>query len=186
VVLAGYWSAALQSDDPSVYVPVGTATYDISMADSARNFENGLTALVRKLNMAGKAVLVFKDVPMFTFDPVDRVKLLYMPARMAAADALKHGLERDLILDLRAPKSELRKDSSATIVEIAVANLDVTLVDPRSVLCDVETCAYGASGSLYYTDGQHLSAVGAAKVMTNAAWAIAGLPGGDPAVASIP
>jgi peptidoglycan/LPS O-acetylase OafA/YrhL len=162
VFVAGYWSAPfaeehlgqrfIASDRPGVSVT----------PEASRTFlRTGIDATVAYLAAAGKTVVLVKDVPMFSFNPVRAVAAQAIPARRQLAEALHMPPSGDgrSAADFTLTN---RDDLSHRYIDEAGRHAPYPLVlDPAATLCTQGQCRYGDGSHLFYVDFQHLSTAGA-------------------------
>jgi peptidoglycan/LPS O-acetylase OafA/YrhL len=176
VVIAGFWSAPFsQREEDFRYVPV-TKRMDLSrylpiphnsgVPDEAsrKYLEYGLESEVEQLRTAGKRVLIIKDAPQFTFNPVRYTISRYIPIRRNLEKLLSPGPKLIEYASGRAPVYDDFQES-AVIDEIAARHSNVQVYDLREKLCDSRGCTFFSDDKLLYIDPNHLSQVGAEKAL---------------------
>jgi hypothetical protein len=168
VVLAGYWSAPYDdARQGQRYVRTGGAGGKVGPVTPADGDElaDGLAATIRRLQLAGKKVVLVQDVPMFDFDPVRTVATAWIPARRTVATLL--GLPASgPVFHAAARQVRNSADRSRTLINsIGGADARITVLDPWTSLCQDKQCFYGDGRQLYYTDAQHLNEAGAGLLL---------------------
>jgi peptidoglycan/LPS O-acetylase OafA/YrhL len=147
VALGGYWPTGLTlTDARGEQAPLAVA----------------LAQTIGRLRALNKQVILVQDVPVYRFDPYDRVVGGAMPLRARLTTALG-GVAGD---GERGGYGDIDADPARPIVASA-ARTDpaVHLIDPRATLCDRRGCRYRSSTALYYADVQHLTGPGAIAVV---------------------
>jgi len=167
VLITGFWSANFKSEDLGErFVRDGEAASSVSPAASRKNLEAGLDAAVARLESAGKHVVLIKDVPLFDFDPLRRMIANFIPLRRRLSRVLSPGADLDTG---EAPTADVTNevDPSAGIIDrVAAGHPLIQVVDPKPAFCTADRCRFAAGQDLYYTDYQHLSALGAMQALT--------------------
>jgi peptidoglycan/LPS O-acetylase OafA/YrhL len=166
VVVAGYWSDPLYSEDRSED-DIGESA-DSKKAIPAKNavlFEQGLDTIVSGLRKSGKVVYVVQDDPGFAFDPVKflRNKLIW-PRRELANLLASNGPDYP---DEIAPELNATAAASArTMIDrVIAANPGVRVVDPRGAFCVRAGCRFAIADQTLYVDENHLSQLGAQRAL---------------------
>jgi peptidoglycan/LPS O-acetylase OafA/YrhL len=153
-----------------IYVPdqlSGSPTAQSSDQNTA-NLTAGLKNEIEDLESVGKRVVLIDDFPEFTFDPVESVRYRRMPLRRALNRLLLsdepeqwQSTSQDASLELIPAK----RAASAEFVGLAKRDSKLTLVSLNDQFCQKGQCNFATDSELYYFDGDHLSDVGAMKVM---------------------
>lgn len=81
VWLAGYWSAPFVEESEGARFVIDGDKSTVTPTGSSANLQLGLRSAIAELEAAGKQVVVVKDVPLFNFDPVRRLRSEFIPAR---------------------------------------------------------------------------------------------------------
>lgn len=162
VVLAAYWSAALSGVDR--YVPEDRASEAVSIEESSGNLLVGLQNGIDRLLAAGKKVVLVKDTPIFDFHPVRRMASMQIPFRRLLDRALNGAPAFDGDV---APWADVAVDveSRRVIDDLVRSRPQVTVVEPREILCGDEGCRYASSGRLLFSDPHHLGPYGSKWVV---------------------
>lgn len=169
VFITGYWSAPfLDEAGGQRFVPADRPSVSVTPEQSRQYLRQGLEATVRYLTTAGKKVVLLKDVPIFTFDPMRAVATETIPVRrmLGALLGIPPAGSGQFV-----SASELRNNGELAnlyIDAIAKQYPQITVIDPASTLCDHGRCKYAGAGNLYYIDSQHLSEAGARVVLGEA------------------
>ena len=167
VVLASFWSGPfISSDDRYSYVPTSGPYATISDAASRNNLQRGLAAEIQQLRLAGKQIILLKDAPILTFDPVRYEIASFMPLRHALSQVLSPALGVPLSPSGRAfPYDDSQE--SAIIDSVVASNPGVRVYDLRRNLCERGDCLVVRNGSLAYIDSNHLSEMGAQTALAD-------------------
>ena len=130
-------------------------------ADSSALFVESLGATIRALHGAGKRVILARDVPGFTADPVWRVRTERIPARRALARWLSISDAADMGSAPQATDPHIAL-ANTLLDKAAAESSGVPRVDFNAALCDGHgECTYRNGDILFYIDSNHLSAAGA-------------------------
>jgi peptidoglycan/LPS O-acetylase OafA/YrhL len=158
VVIANFWSAPFSSEGHAErYVPMVGGR----VADEARLLADGIARTVRRLEKAGKRVVVLGDAPPLDFDSMRVVD--------ARSMRLRHGLGE--VLDpepgITAETTHVGHVSpeffpTTSVVRKAAIEAGADYVDLASVLCTGPECRIAEAGTPFYVDHHHLSDAGAA------------------------
>ncbi len=142
-ILSGFW------DMDEAYVALNPAARPLQPATAS---DPDWEANLRPLRAAGSSVCVVLDVPYLPY---------FMPYALAMAQ--RRHLDTDFIhadrTDIRA-----RYGRFESPVRARAAQRELTVVDPKDVLCSAERCSVEFAGRSLYRDGNHLSAAGAMRV----------------------
>jgi hypothetical protein len=163
VLLAGYWAAPFVDEIAGFKYERNGESGTISPEESRQNLQRGLAATVASLEAAGKQVVILKDDPQFTFDPVRRVRSYYIPLRRAIAQSLQP--------DSRYPDTgsdyPFRQSQNAVANSIIdqVAGASTQVFDLSRNLCHDASCSFYSDSLLLYDDSQHLSLIGARRAL---------------------
>ena len=168
VVLAGYWSDPLYSENRSedgIERPVSLKI--TSPAENSELFEQGLDAMVSRLRKSGKVVYVVQDNPGFAFDPVRflRNKLIW-PRRELANLLVNNSPDYP---DEIAPELNVTAAAAAgTMIDrVIAANPGLRVVDPRGAFCVQAGCRFAIADQTLYVDENHLSQLGAQRALAD-------------------
>lgn len=144
VVLAGYWRQLLE-------VPLTDRN------GGTQSLETALGQTITYLQGKGKRVVLVQDVPSFKVDPYARTIGALMPVRMMLSQWFSAA---------PAEKGSAIPDADPTraiLTRVAKARPGVIVWDTHRSLCRGQPCAFADGESLYYSDGQHLTASGARR-----------------------
>jgi hypothetical protein len=153
-----------------IYVPE-----DMNLLPSAQtseqntaNLKIGVESEIAALESAGKRVILIDDFPEFHFDPVESIRYRRMPLRRALNRLLLsdepeqwQSTSQDAALELVDPK----RAASAVFAALAKADPNLTLISLKDEFCRGGRCYFANESELYYFDGDHLSDLGAMRVM---------------------
>jgi hypothetical protein len=163
VALAGFWSAPFHQKMEDGWMVSDSHRLEKSMnlEESSQFFAQSLTETVRSLQMAGKRVIIFGDVPEFGVDPLWRIRASRIAVRRMIGSWLGVGDEGDSGTD--SPVDIEAAAKSQKLVEDTVLSIpDSAFIDLTKEFCvNNSTCRYRDRDALLYTDPQHLSANGA-------------------------
>jgi peptidoglycan/LPS O-acetylase OafA/YrhL len=164
VILAGFWSAPfVHENEGDRFIVAGRTGRSVSPAESRQNFKRGLEDTVKLLQSSGKRVIVLKDNPIFSFDPVLRVRETFIRPRTYLANLLDPARP---LYRYSEPKTDFDpsydNEVSAIIDSVGASNQAVTF-DLKNTLCDETSCYFYDGKSLLYEDAQHLSVAGAER-----------------------
>jgi peptidoglycan/LPS O-acetylase OafA/YrhL len=147
VILNGRWidkdADLLLDSDSDLPRPEGTSNFRLSLQQTLQQIDGG-----------GGSVCAVLDVPAYKqsvprYLLVTRLRGLSTDAlRLRRAEALQH---------FEVPERDFRSLERAG---------KLRTVDPKDALCQFDSCALVAKGSMLYGDSQHLSPVGARLVMS--------------------
>jgi peptidoglycan/LPS O-acetylase OafA/YrhL len=139
-----------------------------SSEQNAINLKAGVQSEIAALEVAGKRVILIDDFPEFPFDPVESIRYRRMPIRRALNRLLLsdepeqwQSTSQNAALELAPAK----RAASAEFVELAKSDPNLTLVSLKDSFCQQGQCNFASDSALYYCDGDHLSDVGAMRVM---------------------
>ncbi len=166
VVVAGFWAGpSSQPDEGFSYVSVGGDTKRVSEEASLKNLERGLESEVEQLRALGKQVVLVKDAPALTFNPVRYEIARFIPLRRALGGIFSPDMRSDLTY--ASSGGSLYDDSaeSASIDTIATRRPGVRAYDLQRALCANGTCSFISDGTLLYIDANHLSQAGAERAL---------------------
>jgi len=170
VVMAGFWSGPfLQPEDGASFVPIGDDHGKVSEDVSRNNLQEGLESEVEQLLASGKQVILMKDAPVLTFDPVRYEVATFIPMRRDLGKLLlpAPGLATArLYASGRATPYDDRPES-AVIDYVAARNPPIRVYDLKKRLCDQGSCAFVDHESLMYLDSNHLSRLGAERALAD-------------------
>jgi peptidoglycan/LPS O-acetylase OafA/YrhL len=167
VVLASFWSGPFISpDDGYSYVSTSFAPTTISVSDSRKNLQRGLNAEVAQLQLARKQVILLKDAPVLTFDPVRNQIANFIPLRHALSGLLSPTPAVQLSASGRTFPYDDSQESSI-IDSVAARSPGIRVYDLRKNLCQRGECLVLSHGSLEYIDSNHLSEMGAATALAD-------------------
>ena len=169
VIIAGFWSANFSLERIGErFVRDDETVTSVSAPESRENLAWGIDRVVGRLQQAGKRVILIKDVPLFNFDPLRRTIANFIPARRALSTIFS--LRRNLGEEEAAGVDFTNEaDESAAIIDRIAQNRPLLqVVDFRGTLCVANKCRFADGQDLFYTDYQHLSEVGAMRVLTDA------------------
>ena len=156
VVLVGYWAG------PEVqhlhYVPVDHPDSSPEIAESRRNLGLGLGATVSSLKSANKEVILLQDVPIFTFDPLRRIRSMYIPARTWLARHLFPSPETQGRASLSETYRE-QDEAAADVINSVAAQYNVSIFDPKKNLCSNDCLFFRDQRPLFW-DEEHVTPVG--------------------------
>lgn len=159
VVVTAFWS-----------LPIAAMTGEGAAAVGERGgpvLEKALRDQVDKLEESGKRVVLVKDVPVFDFDPLNIFAVENDPERKWVSGVLAEGGE--VTGDKGIPLSHLRNRTTGDrriIEDMGQTSKVAATLDPFGPFCDDETCRISDETQLpFYLDSQHLSEVGARKVV---------------------
>ena len=160
VVLAAHWA------EPAISFPAGYGFVPVdqrhleSVAASDANLEQGLESMVSELKLAGKRVVLMRDVDTLKFDPQRRIRAYRMPVRSWLAQQLQ-GPETP---PGAVPEDEMyaKENAAADVIIVRVAREEgIETFDMRRGLCAGAKCMVYADGHLLYNDVNHVSQRGA-------------------------
>ena len=157
VVLAGYWSTPFREAATGSRYQIVSRAKAATEAESEGNLFCGLSDLVGVLRASGKRVVVIQDDPLFSFDPVRRLRWSMIPIRGRISRILAAGVDAGGSVP-RSATSNRDDDMAYAIVEKAAGT--ATLFDLKKNLCDSQKCFYSSGGKILYSDPQHLSLAG--------------------------
>ena len=165
VVLAGFWGAPFMGEkDGDRYAQIGGSD-NVSPAASESNLKLGLRSLIAQLTASGKRVVVAKDVPMFEFDPMQRVRTQAIGARFTLAQFLSRQPANyefpstsNAIIDQRRAEQ--------IVDEVLASNKSAETLDLRKAFCAGDACSYRSASTLLFVDSQHLSPDGARRALS--------------------
>jgi peptidoglycan/LPS O-acetylase OafA/YrhL len=169
VVMVGFWSGpSIQSEDGFSFVPTAGAHGTISMEASRNNLKHGLESEVEELRASGKNVVLVKDAPVFTFNPVRYEIATFIPLRRTIGELLTPA-SLDRMQSASSGRASPYDDSheSAIVDDIAVRDPNVQVYDLRQRLCERDDCLFLNRGSLLYIDSNHLSELGAETALAD-------------------
>ena len=139
-----------------------------SAEQNAANLKAGVQSEIAALEADGKRVVLVDDFPEFSFDPVESVRYRQIPLRRALNKFLLsdepeqwQSTSQDASLELIPAK----RATSAEFADIAKADPNLSLVSLKDDFCRSGRCYFANKTDLYYFDGDHLSDVGAMRVM---------------------
>jgi peptidoglycan/LPS O-acetylase OafA/YrhL len=167
VMLAGFWSAPFsQPDEGFSYVPAIATGSTVSDRLSRNNLEHGLETEVEQLLASHKKVVLIKDAPVLTFDPVRYENAMSIPIRRDLENLLAPGALSPTLSSGRAVAYDDSQES-AIIDAIAARNSSVRVYDLKNKLCERGDCVFVNHGLLLYVDSNHLSPLGAETALTS-------------------
>ena len=168
VVVAGFWSGpSSQPDEGFSYLPTGSDRKGVSEEASLQNLQHGLQGEVEQLRASGKQVVLLKDAPALTFNPVRYAIASFIPVRQTFGELFSPelGLARTYASDRISLYSDNKE--SAIIDNVAARYPGVRVYDLKSALCKNGHCSFMSDGSLLYIDANHLSQAGAERALAN-------------------
>jgi len=163
VALLAAWGGRIYVPEHSNILP-GAQTSE----QNAANLKFGIEGEIAALESAGKRVILIDDFPEFSFDPVESIRYRQMPLRRTLNRLLLsdepeqwQSTSEDASLELVAPKRAV----SADLAELAKSDPSLTLISLKDEFCRGGRCYFANDSDLYYYDGDHLSEMGAMRVM---------------------
>jgi peptidoglycan/LPS O-acetylase OafA/YrhL len=139
-----------------------------SADQNAANLKVGVKSEIAALETEGKRVVLVDDFPEFSFDPVESIRYRQMPLRRALnrlflSDEPEQwqSTSQDAALELIPAK----RAASAGFADIAKSDPRLSLVTLKDDFCRGGRCYFANQADLYYFDGDHLSDVGAMRIM---------------------
>lgn len=166
VFLAGYWSAPFAEESSGQrFVSTDVLDADVSPKQSRLFLKRGLAATVEYLSTAGKTVVLLKDAPLLSFDPVRAVAADTIPARkwLAAMLDLRPAGDGHTVSDRQLVN---KNDLAAQYIDAVARQYPlITVIDPATSLCTAGRCRFTGARDLYYVDFQHLSPAGASVIL---------------------
>jgi peptidoglycan/LPS O-acetylase OafA/YrhL len=167
VVLAGYWSAAIEERTSNQGYQSTSFASAFTREGGLDAFHSGLTTTIDTLRKSGKRVIVVDDAPLLGFDPAKHMITRAMPIRRALADNLLGGMIPldDFTAFVKKPDEGVR-----SIVLSAARDADptgqsgVSTFSIRDHLCSRGQCQFARDGRLLLADQHHLSDFGASYV----------------------
>ena len=132
------------------------------------NLKIGVRNEIAALEAAGKRVILIDDFPEFPFNPVESVRYQRMPMRRA--------LNRLLLADEPQQWQTTSQDASRELLpadrvataefnELVATDPAVSFISLKESFCQRGQCYFANGSDLYYFDGDHLSDVGAMRIM---------------------
>ena len=162
VVIAGKWNDAFPEGTGNGRMVEQGSQAPGSASDEANReiFKQSLRASIQSLQAAGKHVIVFDDVPEFSFDPLYRFRTVHIPMRNAIATWL--GADTSIASSASPVGLSVASTESALLKQVDASVTGIDLVDPKTILCSSPTlCSYEAGKQVLYLDKHHLSPEGA-------------------------
>jgi hypothetical protein len=165
VLLAGYWLARFPPySEGNRYVADGQNQSSVSIEDSWKNLQSGLTSAVAQLRGSGKRVLLAVDSPNFDFHPA----LIEISNVIAPRRELEGLLWRvDHTSGLTPHEKNSAEIRSEAMLKGIAQSQHVELIDLYAALCDGSKCRYALDGQSFFEDSQHLTRLGAEFAMRN-------------------
>ncbi len=134
----------------------------VAVGPDSQVFVESLKNTIQNLQSAGKQVIIVTDVPGFDFDPLDRTKAKYIPARLAMAKWMNSPEGVDSGMDARADVDLTAQTNSLLKKAINQSGGTALLFDPSPTFCPSGSqCLYREGDHMFYADQRHLSAYGA-------------------------
>ena len=166
VVVAGFWGGpSSQPDEGFSYVPAAGDPKRVSDEASLKNLQQGLANEVEQLRASGKQVVLLKDAPALTFNPVRYEIASLIPLRRTLGGIFAPEMRADHTY--ASDGVSLHDDSaeSAIIDRIASRDSGVRAYDLKRALCENGNCSFMSEGTLLYIDANHLSQAGAERAL---------------------
>lgn len=158
VLITAFWSGP--EIGRAAYVRVGYPKAEVSRSESEQNLKDGLEATVAELESVGKQVILIRDVPVFTFDPVLKVLLHHIPMRSLLVTG--HLPSVSLMSEAPITQTYLAQEQHADAILDQAANSQHTrVVSLRGNLCSMSSCRYLDGMRMLYSDDHHLTEAGA-------------------------
>jgi peptidoglycan/LPS O-acetylase OafA/YrhL len=162
VVMAGFWSGpSSQPDEGFSYVPLGSGHEGVPEEESLKNLRQGLEGEVGQLRASGKQVILLKDDPALTFNPLRYEIATTIPLRRNLGQLFAPELKVDRTYASEGTSLYSDGKESAIIDDVAARHPGVRVYDLKRALCDNGDCSFIRRGSLLYVDANHLSQAGA-------------------------
>jgi len=160
VALAGRWAFYAEgrrgglAGDTDVFITTRESPRTLSRELSARLLEQGMTETVRRLEAAGKSVLLLAQTPEYPFD---------VPACLAREAAAGRGSERcevsRAIVDARA------QTTNQQLARLAARYPKVALLLPLDTWCTASTCPALRGTVVMVRDSDHMTKAGALELV---------------------
>ncbi len=167
VVIAGFWSGpSSQPDEHFSYVPVGRPATGTSEEASLQSLQQGLEREVEQLRAAGKQVILLKDAPALTFNPVRYAIASFIPARRTLGQVFSPELGSGNTYASDGISLYGDREESEIIDSVAARYPGVRVYDLKKALCKNGNCSFIHGASLLYIDANHLSEAGAARALS--------------------
>jgi peptidoglycan/LPS O-acetylase OafA/YrhL len=153
-----------------IYVPdnLNESPLTQSSEQNTANLMAGVENEIAALESAGKRVILIDDYPEFPFDPVESIRYGQMPLRRALnrlflSDEPEQwqSTSEDATLELIPPKRAVSVEFAA----LAKSDPRLALVSLDDKFCQDGRCSFADRSELYYFDADHLSDLGAMRVM---------------------
>jgi hypothetical protein len=139
-----------------------------SNKQNTANLKVGVKNEIAALESAAKRVVLVDDFPEFSFDPVESVRYRQMPLRRALnrlflSDEPEQwqSTSQDAAFELIPAK----RAASEEFADLAKSDPNIALVSLKDEFCRDGLCYFADESKLYYFDGDHLSDVGAIRIM---------------------
>jgi peptidoglycan/LPS O-acetylase OafA/YrhL len=160
VVIAAFWSGPLsQPEENFGYVPTLGSHTEVSYEVSLKNLQRGLENEVQQLRASGKRVVLMKDAPDLSFNPVQYEIARFIPLRRNLKELISPPPGPEYASGRASAYDDCQE--SAIVDSIAAKYSDVRVYDLKKRLCEGGGCAFLSHGSLLYVDSNHLSQAGA-------------------------
>lgn len=147
VILAAHWIAYTEADH-SRRLTDSQSPENYSMLDNAAVFSRGLDGLLAALERAHVRVLLVDDAPQ---------SIVNVPYALASAQRLH--LDRDFRIS--RVDYETQQHSAAAIFSRLQKRYGFRILEPQDQLCAGGMCSIARIDAPLYTDGEHLSELGA-------------------------
>lgn len=163
VFLLGRWSLYTQGEYGKTmrgYFLTTNESRELSLESSRSVFIKGFKDTVAAYESIGARVVVFLQVPQQKIDP----KKVY--ARISGFHDFKQAEVTRLIdkFSISVAEHERLQEFNRSFFRQQLTLQQVTLLNPDSYFCDRSRCVFGESEFSFYTDDDHLSAFGAARL----------------------
>jgi peptidoglycan/LPS O-acetylase OafA/YrhL len=161
-LLAGWGGRIYVPDHPS-----GSPAAQSAEQNDA-NLKAGVKNEIAALEAAGKRVILIDDFPEFAFNPVESVRYRQMPMRRALNRLLLADEPQQWQTTSQDASRELlpaKRVATAEFNELAATDPTISLISLKDAFCQQGQCYFANGSDLYYFDGDHLSDVGAMRVM---------------------
>ena len=162
VILAGRWSDPFLDGNVEPLLNASLAGAQRRPPPSAENnlFVDALSKNISALEGAGKRVVLVEDVPNFDFDPLCSLRTTQIPIRRMLASWMTQGKTTPGLAQASFVDAVEQSDEALETVHSRFQNAE--LIDLKPKFCDGKgMCSYMDGGRLLYSDGQHLTALGA-------------------------
>jgi peptidoglycan/LPS O-acetylase OafA/YrhL len=153
-----------------IYVPdnLNESPSAQSSEQNIANLKAGVRNEIAALESAGKRVILIDDYPEFPFDPVESIRYGQMPLRRA--------LNRFFLSDEPEQWQSTSEDAARELIPtkraVSVEFADLAKSDPGLALVSLDDefcrdgrCSFADRSQLYYFDADHLSDLGAMRVV---------------------